>query len=293
MNNIGSTQNHMLVLALVLTSSLIKAQDSHHATVAHTIEQLVHGMRTADTALVKAQLHPELRLQSVKYDSAGQVIFETGSLDRWLGSIAHYPAGSLDERLYSMVIEVDPPLATAWTKYTFFFGDKLSHCGTNAFQLIQSADGWLIHQVTDTRQREGCQTTDNEHTAAVNEMVDTWHLAAAKADADTFYGSMTEDGIYIGTDASERWLRDELREWAAFAFERESAWDFKARDRSVYFTNNQTYAWWEELLDTWMGVCRGSGVAQLVDGEWKVTHYHLSVTVPNDKIEGFIELVKE
>lgn len=282
-----------LLLGLFACVSFCWAQDTQQQAVVHTIEQLFDGMRTADTALVSAQLHPDLRLQSVKYDSTGQVVFETGSLDRWLGSIAHYPAGSLDERLYSMVVEVDPPLATAWTEYSFFFGDRLSHCGTNAFQLIQSGDGWLIHQVTDTRKREGCRTAENKHDTAVNELVDAWHLAAAKADAEVFYGSMTADGIYIGTDASERWLRDELREWAAFAFERESAWDFKPRDRTVYFTDNQTYAWWEELLDTWMGVCRGSGVAQLVDGAWKITHYHLSVTIPNEKIEGFIELVKE
>ena len=44
--------------------------------------------------------------------------------------------------------------------------------------------------------------------------MNAWHKAAATADEDTFFGSMTADAIYIGTDATERWLRDELKEWS-------------------------------------------------------------------------------
>ena len=38
----------------------------------------------------------------------------------------------------------------------------------------------------------------------VDHFIDGWHLAAAKVDAETFFGSMAEDAIYIGTDATER-----------------------------------------------------------------------------------------
>ncbi|MEM9261578.1 MAG: nuclear transport factor 2 family protein, partial [Bacteroidota bacterium] len=52
-------------------------------------------------------------------------------------------------------------------------------------------------------------------------------------------------------------------------------------------------AYWDELLDTWMGPCRGTAVVKRdgVNG-WKIAHYTLSVTIPNDKIDGFIELTK-
>jgi hypothetical protein len=52
-------------------------------------------------------------------------------------------------------------------------------------------------------------------------------------------------------------------------------------------------AWFDEKLDTWMGICRGSGVVARTKEGWKIKHYVLSVTVPNDKITEFIELVKE
>ena len=46
----------------------------------------------------------------------------------------------------------------------------------------------------------------------------------------------------------------------------------------------------DELLDTWMGVCRGSGVIELVDKKLKIKHYVLSLTIPNDIIDDVIKM---
>ena len=47
-------------------------------------------------------------------------------------------------------------MAIAWTPYTFYFNDQLSHCGVNVFSLIKRGDAWKIMGVTDTRRKEGC-----------------------------------------------------------------------------------------------------------------------------------------
>jgi hypothetical protein len=39
-----------------------------------------------------------------------------------------------------------------------------------------------------------------------------------------------------------------------------------------------------------MGTCRGSGVLVRREGEWKIAHYNLAVTVPNDLIDEYIGL---
>ena len=124
----------------------------------------------------------------------------------------------------------------------------------------------------------------------IHALMDSWHLAASEADEDKFYGLMTEEAIYIGTDSSERWKRDELRKWATKAFEREVAWDFKAFDREVYISKDGQTAWFEEKLNTWMGTCIGSGVLTMEKEEWKISHYHLGVTISNEKIKEFIEI---
>jgi len=133
-------------------------------------------------------------------------------------------------------------------------------------------------------------SAQNQNIKDLNKIMDNWHLAAATADEDAFFGRMAKEGIYIGTDASERWLRDELKSWAKSAFERESAWTFKAVERNWQMLNDDL-AIGDELLDTWMGPCRSTMVLKKVDGEWLIYHYQLSVTVPNDKIQDFIKLM--
>ena len=125
----------------------------------------------------------------------------------------------------------------------------------------------------------------------IDSLLNAWHHAAAVADEDVFFGLMAEDCIYIGTDLSEKWKRDELRAWSEKYFARESAWSFRPYDREIYFNDNT--AWFDEKLDTWMGQCRASGVLEKKGEAWKLKHYQLSVTVPNEKIQTFIQLLEQ
>lgn len=127
----------------------------------------------------------------------------------------------------------------------------------------------------------------------INTFMDSWHKAAASADEEVFFGSMTKDGVYLGTDKTEKWTRDEMAVWAKEYFERESAWSFTATSRDIYFSENGKVAWLNEKLDTWMGVCKGTAVLELTNEGWKIALYDLSVTIDNDKIQKFIELIEE
>ncbi|WP_372365006.1 nuclear transport factor 2 family protein [Candidatus Uabimicrobium sp. HlEnr_7] len=123
--------------------------------------------------------------------------------------------------------------------------------------------------------------------------VDAWHHAAAVADEKKFFGSMDENSIYIGTDATERWTKPVFQKWCKFAFARKSAWTFIPLERELYIAKDKKYAWFDETLNTWMGICRGSGVVEYSDNTWKIKHYHLAVTIPNELITEFTDLVKQ
>lgn len=126
---------------------------------------------------------------------------------------------------------------------------------------------------------------------SLHKSIYAWHNAAAIADAKTFFGFMDSSCIYIGTDASERWTKDEFIKFAKPYFDKGKAWDFKAYDRYIIFSEDGKMAWFDELLETWMGICRGSGVVIKNNENWKLLHYHLSVTVPNEKIYEFIDII--
>ncbi len=143
----------------------------------------------------------------------------------------------------------------------------------------------------------GCQTTtapDKEAMSGqINQLMDNWHRAAAKADASGYFGALNNDAVFIGTDALENWKKEAFFDWSKKYFERGKAWDFTAIDRNVYFSDDGKIAWFDELLDTPnLGICRGSGVIRMTDAGWKIEHYVLSVTSPNETVDKVTELNK-
>ena len=125
----------------------------------------------------------------------------------------------------------------------------------------------------------------------IDAFLNQWHKAAASADAEVFFGSMADESIYIGTDATERWSKSEFMTFAKPHFDKGTAWSFEPFDRDIHISSDGQYVWFSELLSTWMGVCRGSGILSKTSGTWKIEQYHLSVTVPNELIKDFISLV--
>ena len=130
-------------------------------------------------------------------------------------------------------------------------------------------------------------------TTLINTFVNNWHHAAAVADEDVFFGSMSDDAVYLGTDETERWVKPEFMLWSKKYFDSESAWDFKTLSRKIQFSDDLKTAWWDEKLDTWMGVCAGAGVATLTKNGWKIRHYQLAMMIPNDKVKSVLEVLKK
>ncbi len=124
----------------------------------------------------------------------------------------------------------------------------------------------------------------------INLTLDSWHKAAANAQFDTYFSLMTGDGVFIGTDATENWQNDAFKAFSKPYFDKGKAWDFKLLKRNIYINKTQNTAWFDELLDTQMKICRGSGVLVKVGKDWKIAHYVLSMTVPNDNTDEVIKI---
>ncbi len=296
MPNLSEKSSNMIRLFcfVLFLPTLSLAQTGAEEEAAYApIRQLFDGMRAGDSSMVRQAFYPGARLQSVFTGRDGAPQLSESSVDEFAAAVGAPHDEQWDERIWSYDIRIDGRLATAWTEYSFFLGSRLLHCGVNAFHLFKSEEGWKITHITDTRRRDGCRAEAPDEAAAIHQVLDNWHRAAATADAEAFFGAMAPDGIYLGTDATERWLRDELREWSKTYFDRGKAWDFTPSDRQLYFSEDGRTAWFEEKLATWMGPCRGSGVLTKGPEGWKISHYNLAVLVPNDKIQGVIELLKK
>ena len=125
-------------------------------------------------------------------------------------------------------------------------------------------------------------------------ILDAWHGAAAAADEEKYFSYFTPDAVFLGTDASERWTRDEFRKWAHPYFARGKAWSFKATSRWISFSPDRGVAWFDEALDTPnMGPCRGSGVLVRMGDTWRIAQYNLSIPIPNDLVDEFTKRIGE
>lgn len=120
--------------------------------------------------------------------------------------------------------------------------------------------------------------------------VDNWHLAAAKADFNSYFGVMDESFIFLGTAPGERWTKEQFSTFSKPYFDKGKAWDFKASNRIWNYSSNGKIAWFDEDLDTWMRDCRGTGILVKQKGEWVLVYYNLHVLIENEKIQEFIDL---
>jgi len=127
----------------------------------------------------------------------------------------------------------------------------------------------------------------------INQFLDEWHAAASNADYEAYFGKMDSISVFIGTDATENWSKKQFEKFSKPYFDQGKAWSFSAIDRNIYVNEAGNFLWFDELLDTWMGTCRGSGVLEKKQGQWKIKHYVLSIEIPNSDVQAVISVKKK
>jgi len=280
-----------LVVITIFGSNPLFSQ-SEETRIISVITQLFDGMRKSDTVMIKKCFHINARLQTI-VTIKGNPELITDKVEDLTKAVSIPHTEIWDERITSWKIDIDGQLAGVWCDYDFYVGNKFSHCGVDAFHLFKDKSGWKIIQLTDTRNVKNCLSDSakiSKSKSEIDTLMNNWHRAAATADEKTFFGSMSTGAIYLGTDKTENWTKEKFEEWSKKYFEKETAWNFKPFDRHIYFSSDKKTAWFDELLDTWMGICRGSGVVELTSDGWKIKHYNLAVTIDNDKVKGFIKM---
>ncbi len=130
----------------------------------------------------------------------------------------------------------------------------------------------------------------NSEKTSINSTLDNWHKAASDANFENYFKLMTNDGVFIGTDATENWQNKAFKKFSKPYFDKGKAWSFTAIERNIYTNKTNDFAWFDELLDTQMKICRGSGVLEKVNGTWKIKHYVLSIAIPNENVDDVIKL---
>lgn len=131
---------------------------------------------------------------------------------------------------------------------------------------------------------------ENVQKKNVSKVLDDLNLYASTADFKNYFNLYAEESTFIGTDANEVWNKKEFMAYSKPHFDKGKAWTFTSLKRTITFSADGKYAWFDELLDTQMKLCRGSGVLEKIGTQWKIRQYVLSMTVPNDVSKEIIKI---
>jgi len=141
---------------LTLSSSLCLAQTTDQVMIQENIQALFDGMRASDSTMLMPLFYDGATLRSVSLDRDGATKEHNSEISTFITAVGQPKDQIWDERIHSYDIKVDGPLGIAWTPYSFYIGDQLSHCGVNAFTMIKKDGRWYIADINDTRKSNDC-----------------------------------------------------------------------------------------------------------------------------------------
>jgi len=123
--------------------------------------------------------------------------------------------------------------------------------------------------------------------------LDDLHAAAAAADESRYFAHFAADGVFLGTDAKERWDVPAFRAYAHPYFARGEGWKYVPQRRSLSVSPGGEIVWFDEdLKNAKLGLARGSGVMVRHKDRLLVVQYNLTVPVPNERMAEVVDLVR-
>lgn len=141
-------------MTLIGAAAPAVAQDAEEAAVRDVVKRLFDGMRTRDTTMMKSVFHADAKMYGLGRDGTIQPMAPS----QFVQVIAGAPPNLvLDEVLHEVEVRIDGALATVWAYYDFFAGERFSHCGYDAFQMLKAGGEWKVVAITDSRRTEGCK----------------------------------------------------------------------------------------------------------------------------------------
>jgi len=123
--------------------------------------------------------------------------------------------------------------------------------------------------------------------AQINDLLDGFHHAAATAEGTDYFERFAANGIFMGTDATERWTVEEFKAYAQPIFDEGRGWTYRSLERHITLDATGKIGWFDEILDNdALGRCRGTGVVTRQESGWKLNHYSLTLLIPNSIVDA-------
>ena len=125
------------------------ADTSGDQAVLAPIQAMFAGMSARDAAAIKKPTMPGGVMVLMRDGKPVQMTFED-----FATRVGKPGKEKLEERIHDPLVKVDNDLAVVWAPFDFYVDGKVSHCGTDLFNLVRQNGEWLIASVADTSRNE-------------------------------------------------------------------------------------------------------------------------------------------
>jgi hypothetical protein len=148
-----------LPIALMCAAPVAAATKTNPETAAvmAAVNKMFVAFSAQDEAGLVAAAMPDARATATFTTPSGEHKVSSHTWAQHAGAMAKLPEKPI-ERLGDAKVFVDGSLASVWVPYSVGPAGKIVQCGTNHFDMVKTADGWKINNVSWTQRRIGCPT---------------------------------------------------------------------------------------------------------------------------------------
>lgn len=138
-------RNILTILIIAAACGSAFAQNDRQSAI-DVVDQLFAGMKARNADQIKSVFSPEGQLVAIDKPRDGKGISTTRIFtgEAFAKMISEAKGPDFIETMPSPEARIAGDMAIVTGRYTFYVGDKFSHCGTNTFNLVRSETGWKI-----------------------------------------------------------------------------------------------------------------------------------------------------
>ena len=135
-----------------LAATAQNANNEDRKAASEVPDKLFAAMKAKSFDDIRATFTPEGQLVAIDKPRDGKGISKTRvfTAESFAKAISEAKGADYIEKMPSKDVRMTGDLAIVSGRYTFFLGEKLSHCGTNTFNLVRTEAGWKIANAAST-----------------------------------------------------------------------------------------------------------------------------------------------
>jgi len=143
----------LTIFSLVsLTATAQNTRNEDMKAASEIPDRLFAAMKAKSFEEIRATFTPEGQLVAIDKPRDGKGLSKTRvfTAESFAKAISEAKAADFIEKMPAKDVRISGDLAIVSGRYTFYVGDKFSHCGTNTFNLLRTETGWKIVNAAST-----------------------------------------------------------------------------------------------------------------------------------------------